>query len=154
MRTIDGGCSKQSTSTLKRIRSGDVKSGRSALTTSHAQILIYSLAQNCRWWQVRPFSTNPPIPSDLFQTIHPQMVSRKIERDQVQASRKWHALGVRRRMFMSWPEDGKLDDACDKDQLVSAEHWLHPAMVAVGRPSETLQIILHEGYCRLCRLCQ
>ena len=33
---------------------------------------------------------------------------------------------------------------CDKDQLVSSEHWLHPAMVAVGRPSETLQIILHE----------
>jgi hypothetical protein len=32
---------------------------------------------------------------------------------------------------MSWPEQDKLDDACDKDQLVSTEHWLHFAMVEV-----------------------
>ena len=34
-------------------------------------------------------------------------------------------------MFMSWPEQDKLDDACDEDQLVSTEHWLHLAMVEV-----------------------
>jgi hypothetical protein len=33
------------------------ESGRSALTILSAPTLIYSLAHNCRWWQVRPFST-------------------------------------------------------------------------------------------------
>ena len=32
---------------------------------------------------------------------------------------------------MSWPEQDKVDAACDKDQLVSTEHWLHFAMVEV-----------------------
>lgn len=57
-------------------------------------------------------------------------------------------------MFMSWPEEDKLDDACDEDQLASTDHWLHPAMVEVGRLSETIQVILYEGYYRLCWLCQ
>ena len=30
---------------------------------THTQTLIHSLAQNCGWWQVRPFSTNLHIPS-------------------------------------------------------------------------------------------
>ena len=47
-------------------------------------------------------------------------------------------------MFMSWPEQEKLDDACDEDQLASTEHWLHLAMVERLEATCLLQALLQD----------